>query len=568
MIISEFILNHINRDYFLPSIQREFVWMNNPASRKVETLFDSIMQGYPIGTLIVWRVTKANVNDKIKCDVYKFADDYNTDEPYNEVGNHNGFMKINLILDGQQRLTALNIGLKGSFKFTYYKKNKVKKLFLNLLYESNDDVNNNGCQYEFKFLDNVPKDSNSLWFEVGKVLDLRDQDAEKFKAAYSTFIQNQTNDEEKIQRANMVLGKLFHVFCEKTDVLVEQEIVTQDDEKVLDIFVRTNDGGTKLEKSDLLLSYLEASKTIFQPDGAKKEITNYVRALNTVTETKPNYEFTKDDILKTCLVLSDLDVQYRLKNFNNSNLETISKKWSEIKKYIGLTRDLISYYGFASKSIISKNSIIPIEYVLMKKQLNNAFVPSTIEKEVEYKNEIIKWWIIAQLTGEFGNSSDTTLRKYRDMINAGETDLLKNQNKIEESDVMDWLENEKYGSKYTHLILMLLNNNKYWGQNHVDHLFPGSMFNRETYDKMKLKDNQIKFYNDNCNSIANLCILNSSVNQSKSDEDLKSWVAKQNDEYKISAMVQGLNLEFESFENFIEERKKRMAEKLKEILVS
>lgn len=54
MKIADVILNRINRDYLLPSIQREFVWLKNAREEKIEKLFDSIMQEYPIGTILTW----------------------------------------------------------------------------------------------------------------------------------------------------------------------------------------------------------------------------------------------------------------------------------------------------------------------------------------------------------------------------------------------------------------------------------------------------------------------------------------------------------------------------------
>jgi uncharacterized protein with ParB-like and HNH nuclease domain len=38
--------------YVLPAIQREFVWDPDQIAR----LFDSLMQGYPFGTFLFWRV--------------------------------------------------------------------------------------------------------------------------------------------------------------------------------------------------------------------------------------------------------------------------------------------------------------------------------------------------------------------------------------------------------------------------------------------------------------------------------------------------------------------------------
>ena len=42
--------------YVLPAIQREFVWK----PEQIERLFDSIMQGYPFGTFLLWRVEEEN----------------------------------------------------------------------------------------------------------------------------------------------------------------------------------------------------------------------------------------------------------------------------------------------------------------------------------------------------------------------------------------------------------------------------------------------------------------------------------------------------------------------------
>jgi uncharacterized protein with ParB-like and HNH nuclease domain len=40
--------------YVLPSIQREYVWNTT----QIETLFDSLMQDYPIGAFLFWEVSK------------------------------------------------------------------------------------------------------------------------------------------------------------------------------------------------------------------------------------------------------------------------------------------------------------------------------------------------------------------------------------------------------------------------------------------------------------------------------------------------------------------------------
>src|SRR5947209_3972590 len=95
-------------NYVLPAIQREFVW--NP--EQIERLFDSLMQGYPFGTFLFWKV-EAVTSSKFK--FYDFVLNYHERDAAHcpELGKIH-HQSVTAILDGQQRLTALNIGLRGS----------------------------------------------------------------------------------------------------------------------------------------------------------------------------------------------------------------------------------------------------------------------------------------------------------------------------------------------------------------------------------------------------------------------------------------------------------------------
>ena len=112
MKISDFVLNEANKSYFLPAIQREFVWFKNMKDEKVEKLFDSLLQEYPIGNLLIWEYNKIQ-SDRTPFEVYNLIQSWDEDNPHNTETNLNGVSKMYLILDGQQRLTSLLIGLKG-----------------------------------------------------------------------------------------------------------------------------------------------------------------------------------------------------------------------------------------------------------------------------------------------------------------------------------------------------------------------------------------------------------------------------------------------------------------------
>jgi uncharacterized protein with ParB-like and HNH nuclease domain len=120
------IIRTVNRDLYLPAIQREFVW----ETTKVERLFDSIMSDFPIGSFLFWHVEQQN---KDQWPVYEFVRDFDKESPHNPSANLSGINKdITLVLDGQQRITSLNVGLRGSYRYFYYRWRKTR-LYLNLL---------------------------------------------------------------------------------------------------------------------------------------------------------------------------------------------------------------------------------------------------------------------------------------------------------------------------------------------------------------------------------------------------------------------------------------------------
>jgi len=80
------IIRQVNRDIFLPAIQREFVW----GTDRIERLFDSIMADFPIGSFLYWRLEQKN---KDEWPVYEFLRDFDSEDPHNPPANMAGITK-------------------------------------------------------------------------------------------------------------------------------------------------------------------------------------------------------------------------------------------------------------------------------------------------------------------------------------------------------------------------------------------------------------------------------------------------------------------------------------------
>ena len=380
LTINEVIGNIHSKKYLLPSIQREFVWSTN----QITKLFDSLMRDYPINAFLFWKVSKENVSE---FRFYEFLRDYHQRKKrHNEKANLNGSEDIIAVLDGQQRLTSLYIGLKGSYayKLSYKRWDNeqaypVRKLYLNLLGSSDDPE----YEYEFEFLTDAESknnDENHHWFPVGKILDLKEQgDVNEY------LIENDlssNSDKTKAKFANRTLFKL-HTVIHTTPIISYYLEQSKELDKVLNIFIRVNSGGTTLSYSDLLLSFATAQ---WEEKDAREEINSFVDEIN---EIGRGFNVNKDFVLKACLVLSDFnDISFKVDNFNKSNMLKIQDNWDDITKAIRDAMKLISSFGFSRENITSNNLIIPIAYYLKHIGLPDNFEISnaTISNRAKLKS--------------------------------------------------------------------------------------------------------------------------------------------------------------------------------------
>lgn len=244
------VVDGLNVRYFLPDIQREYVWLKKADEKKIEQLFDSILRGYPIGSFLFWKLQKEDIaksdeqdSDKLNFQLYQFITNYDERKPHNEKIRIEQIKRddLSIVLDDQQRLTSLYIGLKGTR--TLKKKNakinnpnayEEKRLYLNLKRQPNMD--NPEDNYQFEFHAKTPEnDKKHWWFKVGDILELK-------SVVNYTREHNLGNEESELLET---LNKAFH----DKQLISFFEEKEKNLNKVLNIFIRVNSGGVKLSYS-------------------------------------------------------------------------------------------------------------------------------------------------------------------------------------------------------------------------------------------------------------------------------------------------------------------------------
>jgi Protein of unknown function DUF262 len=544
------IVRQVNKEIYLPAIQREFVW----GTDRVERLFDSIMSDFPIGSFLYWRLEQQNKNE---WPVYEFVREFDAESPHNAPANMAGITRdITLVLDGQQRITSLFVGLRGSYRSFYYRWRK-SRLYLNLLKPPapNDD-NPEELTYGFAFReDSEPdEDKSQLWYLVGRVLDF--EDAEDAKSDIKSQLVGLPEDQR--ENANRLVGRL-HNRIHTTLVGNYYEEKSQDYEKVLQVFVRANSAGQPLEYSDLLLATATAK---WETLDARSEIHDFTDAIN---EIGTGYSFGKDFVLKACLYLSDLPIQYKVKNFTRRNLRTIEKNWETTKWALSVTVRLISRFGFNNKNVVAPLALMPIALYLMKRG-NQAFDTSSKAQDADAQIAIRRWFIFSTLKNAFGGSSDTTLTRLRESLDGCgpatpfPADALYKSLAIEprlNDAEVDRMLGYVYQGRYTNLVLSLLYPDRDWKDAvfHEDHIFPQSEFQvrplrRRGYDDAKIASYQAKY-----NTLANLELLTESENLSKNATPFDEWIQTRDEAFCKRHMIPDLpTYNFDAFEEFFKQR--------------
>lgn len=562
------IISRLNNVYFLPAIQREFVWSED----QIIALFDSVIRGYPICSFLFWELNKEN---RDTWHIYEFIKAIKPEGSHNELVSTSGMQQVVLVLDGQQRLTSLYIGLKGILYSKYRGKVVSHYLYLNLLKEitSAGEHMSSGNIYGYEFrADERAESEGEYWFKVGAILDFDTSD--KFQI-YRDQLEDQLQDRLSRQQLRTLKNNLDSLYQSiwQRDAISYYTEHGQDYNRVLDIFVRANEGGTKLSKSDLLLS-MATSK--WKGIDAREEIHDFVEHIN--KRLGSLHSFDKDFVLKSSLALCDLDIAYNIKNFSTTNLEKIRDHWDSIKESIELGVRLISSFGFNKDSLPSANAIIPIIYYIHAHRPYNILGSSQAMKDDTEK--IRKWLLIALLNNVFTGHSDLTLTVARKVINdykhVREFPHGELSQRVGESgrtfefgdNLIRRFVDISYGKKPLFLALSLLYDYRpgMACSYECDHIFARSEMTERRLAKVLSAERMPKNL-DEVNKISNLRLLTPEDNREKGDMPIEEWLLSRSANYRKQHLIPDDRFlyKYEKFDDFILARKKLIEERLRNI---
>lgn len=549
-----------DRFLLLPDIQREYVW----SMEDIEKLFDSIVDGYPIGSCIFWKTNKKTINDE-KPNLYYFLREFKSGESKNEkspeVFAEEGDYYI--VLDGQQRVTSLNIALFGSY--TSFKGGRgrskadpkfwiKRELYYNIDFykkEQDEEKDDENPPKRFCFLtDEDAKGGN--FYKVKNLLAFDDSNAllrQLIKDGYEEDVQND-------------LSKLFsRIQSSSTDGLIHYYCISENSyDEALDIFVRVNSTGRKLSKSDLLFSTLI--------DGWKDGKENIENLLKSANSKGDSFNFTRDYLMRLLLVLVDAPTNLKIESFDNKAIQKIRDKWDELSKAFIDMVDMLVSIGLSDGFLTSYNATMPLVYYLYK--------GGTIGTD-DAKKEARKFLSISMANRLFGVASNDALRSTRSALQLYDcknkpftlslfdtVTLTGNRTfKVDESDVDYWLDNYVIGQN-TYVLLSLLYPKLKLSQVsfHQDHCHPHVSFDTKQIKPLGLSNEKVQEWQFKRNLLPNLQFLEGGENESKNKTPLKDWIAQGN---SIEFMPNGVSLEQKDFDTFFEERRKLIKAELMKI---
>ncbi len=583
------ILGFINSgEISIPEIQRPFVWK----PKNVRDLIDSLYNGYPTGYLIIWQNPTVRLKD----------------------GREAGGTKI--LIDGQQRVTALMTALAGQQILTEDYEQKAYKIAFNPL--AKDD--------EERFAVQTPAHVKSKnWIPDISVV---------FKPDFSSYSYIQeymnNNPDASSDIVSKAIQKLLDIrTCQMGTIILVPDL---DINEVTEIFVRINSQGKRLNEADFAMSKIAADSK-YGGNILRKAIDyfchlavdpNFYEKLSATDDEFMKSEFASllkwlkddkeaiydpeyNDMLRVCLMhkfgrgkLGDLVSLLSGRDFETRTYkeeiadESFAKLTAGVKNFMNEYNFknfvlAIKGCGFISEKLLNSQMTLDFAYTLYLLLSNSKDID-----KIEVKRLVQKWFIMSTLTSRYIGSPESQMDK--DLRSIAAKGFKEYFREVEEAELSEtfWtvglvqnLETSSINSPYfnTYIAAQVWNAEASLFSNttkvadlisvmgDVHHIFPKEYLKQNGYED-KAKYNQV----------ANYTYLDTGVNISIGKKAPNEYFAQAKEqclngqccigtilnEYdlmnnlKINCIPEGIyTMQAGDYETFLQERRKMMAEKIK-----
>ena len=382
----------------IPEIQRPFVW----DSSKVRDLMDSLYQGYPVGYVITWRNPNVRLKDGSTAEGKK------------------------VLIDGQQRITALTAAILGDYVVNKeYKRIRIKIAFNPI--EEKFDVQTPVILKDKTWIPDISEVLNGTVNSFGYI---------------NTYLQNNPDvTQDKVVEA---INNLFNLT--KKQIGLIDLAGDLDIETVTEIFIRINSKGVVLSQADFAMSKIAANDNyggqelrkaidyfshlavapefyqFIKDNDADFAKTDYFQKMAWLrSENEDLYDPSYTDVLRVAFTsqfnrgkLSDLVSLLSGRNFETRTFEehivkeSFEKLSAGIGQFINETNFkrfimIIKSAGFISPKLIRAQNALNFAYILFLKLREKGENPANIEKYVR------RWFVLALLTGRYSGSAESSI---------------------------------------------------------------------------------------------------------------------------------------------------------------
>ena len=537
----------------IPEIQRPFVW----DSTKVRNLIDSLYKGYPVGYIITWKNPEVRLKDGSKSEGKQ------------------------ILIDGQQRITALTAALLGQQVLNNnYKKVRIKIAFnikteefqtLNPAIEAQEswipDISafmEDGSINTWEFITNYSKkfdiEPNIVNERINKLIQIKNVSIGRIELGSSLDIDTVTEIFIRINSAGVVLSQADFAMSK---ISVNKEYKGNEIRKTIDYFchiaknpidyenIKNNDPEfTKIDASNKISWIKDKSEDIYQP--------SYVDVLRVAF----TYKFKRGKLQDLVSLLSGRDFETReyREDVMEDSYATLSSgindfvNQSNFERYIMILKSA----GTIRDDLIRSQNVVNFGYILYLTLKQKNIRPDLIEKQVR------RWIIMSILTQRYASAPESAfdydirrLSNSEDILTVIDDEINRQLNETFWSDILvEYFNTSVASSPYWKTFLMAqikLGDRGFLSKDitvrtlienrgDIHHIFPKNYLQKNGHD------NRGEY-----NQIANFAMLQTEINIQISDRapvDYMKSIEKQcaGEENKFGAI------------NNLEDLKKNMAE--------